>query len=91
MGVAVMQVRIMWMLVRDRCMTMTVHMRLLPVPREIMRMLVMFVMTVQVFMRDRFMRVFMLVMLGHVQPDAEGHQCRRNPERRRGGFAGQHQ
>ena len=41
----------------------------------IVRMLVMFVVPVQVFMRQRLMEMLVLVVLRQMKPDAHGHQA----------------
>ena len=55
-------------------------MRLLAIPVEVMRMLVMGIVRVQVLVFEQFMRVLVLVPFTDVQPNAERHQPPRNPE-----------
>ena len=80
MRVPVMDIRIMRMSVRQWLVPVPVHMRLLSVPPGIVRMLMMFVMHMQVLMLDGLMRVLVFMMLAQMQPDAECHQGRRDPE-----------
>ena len=70
----------MRMRVRDWCMPVRMHMRLLAVPFEIVFVLMMFVMTVPVVMLQHLVRMRMVVPLADMQPDAEGHQRRGDPE-----------
>jgi hypothetical protein len=55
-------------------------MRFLAVPLEIMFVLVMFIMTVPMIVLQRAMRMRMIVALADMQPDAERHQGRSDPE-----------
>lgn len=64
-------------------------MRLLPIPREIVHMLMMFVVPVFVAVQHAFMGVFVPMSLAQVQPDTKAHQNRRHPEWRRRGLAEQ--
>ena len=73
----------MRMRVRDWCMPVWMHMRLLTVPFEIVFVLMMFVMTVPVVMLQHLVRMRMVVPLADMQPDAEGHQRRGDPEQQR--------
>ena len=61
MGVSVMNVRKMGVLVRDRCVTMKVRMRLAIIPVEIMLMLMMLVMTMRVLMFKWLMHMIVLM------------------------------
>jgi hypothetical protein len=63
MGVSVMNIREMGMLVCDRRVTMKVRMRFGIVPIEFMPMLMMFIMTVRVFMFKRLMHMIMFMRL----------------------------
>lgn len=80
----VMDIRIMRMLVRHRRMDVPVHMRFFPVPARVVRVLMMFVMHMEVLMLDSLMRMLMRMMFAQMQPDAERHQGCRNPERTAG-------
>ncbi len=77
-----MNVRVMRMLVRDWFVPVRVRMRFAAIPIELMGMLMMFVMRMSMLMLDRLVRVFMLMRLSQVQPDAEGHQRTGPPEMR---------
>jgi hypothetical protein len=55
-------------------------MRFLAVPFEIMLMLVMFIVTVPMIVLQRAMRMRMVMALADMQPDAERHQGRSEPE-----------
>jgi len=63
MGVSVMNIREMGMLVCDRRVTMKVRMRFGIVPIEFMPMLMMFIMTVRVFMFKWLMHMIMFMRL----------------------------
>lgn len=80
----VMNVRIVRMLVRDHFMPVWMHMGFAAIPYKIMRMLMVLVMTVRMLVLHCFMRVLMLVSLGQMQPDTQGHQCARPPKMRTG-------
>ena len=70
----VVEVRVVGVPVRDRRVPVTVRMRL---ARRVSRgvfVLVMEVLDVAMGMVQRFMRVFVIVRLGDVQPHAETHQ-----------------
>ena len=68
---------------------MGMTMRLLPIPRDIVVMLMMFVVRVRMTMQHAFVGMFVPMALAQVQPDTKAHQKRRNPEWRRRGFAEQ--
>jgi hypothetical protein len=55
-------------------------MRLVAIPVEIMRMLVMGIVRVQVLVFQQFMRVLVFVPFTDMQPYAERHQCACDPE-----------
>ena len=63
MTVAVVDIRVMRVLVSDRDMAMRVSMRFSTIPLEIMLVLVMPVMNVAVTMLNRFVRMLVLVSL----------------------------
>ena len=80
MNVPVMNIREMWMTVLDRevCVPVTVSDAVTPIkPMCVLVVLVMFV-----FMRvfQNLMQVLMSVVFSEVQPYAQAHQCRSNPE-----------
>lgn len=72
MPVAVVQIRIVWMTVRHGLVDMRMGVRLLAVPREIVRVLMMGVVAMAVVVCQRLMRVLMLVALAGVQPEPVG-------------------
>ena len=67
------------------------HMRLSDAFVRRVQMLVMFVVAMQVHMRERLVRMSVLVPLREVQPYAAGHQTASQPEGRRGRFPQQGQ
>lgn len=69
--------------VRDGRMPMRVNMWLYSVPLEIVCVLMMFIMSVPMIVFERLVRVLVHVTLTQMQPDAERHQHRRDPERQR--------
>lgn len=83
-AVLMMDVRKVWMAVRQRLMGMRVRMGLATVPVEIVLMLVMRIVYVAMGVCDHFVSVQVLVAFGQVQPDAGSHQDRRQPEHQRG-------
>jgi len=84
MRMLMVDVRIMWLTVRDRFVGVRVRMRLVAIPFEIVRMLVMRIVHMAMRVGYRVMGVQVLVVLGQVEPYARAHQHRRHPERRRG-------
>ena len=80
MPVAVVNVRKVRVLVRHYRMVMRMGMGLRALPGKVVRMLVMRVMHMAVCVRKRFMRVFVFVVFGQVQPDAQRHESARQPE-----------
>ena len=89
MSVSVVNIREMRMLVRDGDMTMPMIMRLVIVPVEIVRVLVVFVMDVPMSVLHRLMHVPVLMTLRQVKPDAPAHQARCQPKRQRRRFTEQ--
>ena len=69
-------------LVRQHSMPMRMHVRLAPFPPEVVLVLMVRVMPVAMGVLERFMRVLVLVPLANVQPNAQGHERRRDPEQR---------
>ena len=80
MCVSVVNIRKMRMLVRHGDMTMPVLMRLVIVPIEIVKMLMVFVVDMPMTVFHWLMHVSVLMMLRQVQPDAHAHQARCQPE-----------
>lgn len=74
MPVPVVDVRKVRVPVRQNAMPMRVHMRLAPVPRKVMLVLVMRVVSMRMRVLERLMRVLVLVPFSNMQPDADGHQ-----------------
>ena len=83
MPVPVMQIGVMWVSVSQRFMTVPVRMRL--AVRAIMPMLVVFIMNVSMFVFERIMLVFVLMVFGYVHPKSETHHgaCKHEPHRQR--------
>ena len=81
MSVSVMDVGEVRMGVHKRLVPVRMAVRLLTVPRDIVRVLVMLVVTVAVLVFERFVFVRVFVALAQVQPDADCHQHAGNPER----------
>ena len=73
--------------VHHRLMPMPVLVGLVAGPCKRMGVLVVRVMDMAVTVLHRFMDMFMLVVLGEVQPHAPSHQCGSDPERSRGRLA----
>lgn len=73
MRMLVVDIRIMRVTVRDRFVGMRVRMRLLAIPLEIVRVLVMRVVHMAMGVGHRFVGVQVLVVLGQVQPYARAH------------------
>lgn len=71
MGMPMMDVRVVWMLVRQRFMAMMVRMRLGTVPVEVVGVLVMLVVTMWVSVFERLVAVFMKVPFPHMKPNTE--------------------
>lgn len=80
MHMPMVDVREMRMPVGDRLVPVLVYVGFLPVPVEVMRMLVVFVMDMCMTVLHGLMRVLMLVPFRQVQPHAEGHQHAGQPE-----------
>lgn len=84
--VPMVDVGVMRMFMRHGRVPMKMTVRFPPIPLEIVLMLVMQVVDVAVSVFHRFMRVFMSVALGQVQPDPQAHQAGRQPESRQHRF-----
>ena len=80
MPMPVMNVRIVGMAVRQQRMRMLVRVGFLPIPRKIVRVLVMGVMDVSVRMRHGVMRMQVFMALRQMQPYACRHECGGGPE-----------
>ena len=74
MLVPVVDIREMWMSVREPLMPVRMGMRLLAVPRKVVLMLVMRVVNMRVGMRYWLVRVLVAVFFSQVQPDTHHHQ-----------------
>lgn len=77
----VMNIREMGVRMGNGQMHVWVRMRLVPGISKFVFVLVMLVMAMPMGVREPLMRVFMLVPFAYVQPDAERHRGRSNPER----------
>ena len=71
---AVVEVGIVWVPVHERLVTVPMGMRLLPQLARRVCVLVVFVVHVPVLMFHRLVGVLVLVPLGQVQVEAEGHE-----------------
>ena len=87
---AMMDVRIVRMRMRQPIMPMRMCMVILAVPFEVVSVAVMGIVRVLVSMLHRLVRVPMRVVLRNVQPDACEHQYRGDPEKSPG-YAGEQQ
>lgn len=74
MPVPVVDVRKVRVPVRQDPMPMRVHVRLAPVPRKVMLVLVVRVVSMRMRVFERLMRVVVLVPFANMQPDANAHQ-----------------
>ena len=83
MGVAMMQVRVVWVPVQYAGVLVPVGVRLTWRVGRAMPMLMMLVMPVPMLVRHRLVKVFMLVPFGQMQPQAKAHQCAGHSELRR--------
>ena len=81
-AMAVVNVRVVGMLVRQHFVPVRVRVRFVPVPGEVVRVLVMLVVAMPMRVLQRFVGVFVLMPLAHVQPDTEGHERRGAPKER---------
>ena len=84
-----MSVREVRMRVRDRLVPMRMRVAGSRLDREIVRMPVMFIMHVLVRMEQRFMRMFVFVPFGQMQPHAQPHQRAGNDQAQCNGFTEQ--
>lgn len=82
----VVHVRIVWMAMCEHRMMVYVGVRFPAIPAQFMRVLVMLVVHMHMTVRQLFVRMLVLMMLGQVQPDAHSHQRCGNPEGRRKWF-----
>ena len=90
-SVSMMNVREVGVLVGHHSVRMPMRVRLGALPFEVVLMLVVAVMRMVMRMGQRLMQMFVIMLLGQVQPDPQGHKTTSQPERRRGGFAKQPQ
>lgn len=88
---AVVYVRKVRVLMDHHLMPVRVFVRLVSRPHECVLVPMMFIVNIAVTVLHRFMRVFIFVVLGEVQPRAPSHEGGREPERARGRLAQQHQ
>ena len=77
---AVMNVRIVRMLVRHGLMPVKVRVRFVAIPVGIMRVLMMLIMRVRMGVFQQLMCMLMIMRFGQVQPYAQGHQRASPPE-----------
>ena len=82
----VMGVRVMRMLVHHRFVPVPVLVGFVAVPREIVLVAMMGVVNMAVAVFHRLMDVFVLVVLGEMQPYPCSHQCRSHPKDGAGRF-----
>ena len=80
MAVPMMDVGIVRVAVADRQMAVRMAVRFAAIPGEVVFVLVMQVMAVAMAVLDFLVGVGVLVAFRQVQPDAERHQCRGQPE-----------
>ena len=78
-----MHIRKMRMPVDERLMGVLVRVRLEPIPLEGMPVLMVSIVTMGMRVSHGLVSVLVLVHLGQVQPDSDGHQRHRQPERPR--------
>jgi len=86
MTVPMMDIGKVRMRVHDRVVLMLMAVRFFAVPRKIMRVLMMLVVTMPMLVFERFVFVRVLMTFAQVQPDADRHQAAGNPEREVGSF-----
>ena len=79
--VPVMQVGVVRVAVRETAMPVRMGVRFAAVPREAVAMLVMLIVRVRMRVLDRLVHVVVLMALRQVQPHAERHERRGDPER----------
>lgn len=91
MSVPVVNIREMRMLVDDDGVLVPMIMGIATIPLERVLMLMVRIMHVRMAVLERLMHVFVLMMLGQVQPHAPAHQAGSHPERRIGRFTEQAQ
>ena len=71
-----MNVRVVSVPVNGSRVQVWMRMRLNPVPRKIVHVLVVRVMPMRVRVFDAFVDVLMFVLFGQMQPETQSHQCR---------------
>lgn len=79
-AVLVVNVRVMGVAVLQGSVSVRVAVCTVVIPFKVMRVLVVFIMAVCVIMFQRLVQMGMRVVLGEVQPHAQAHQCRSQPE-----------
>ena len=82
MPMPVVDVRKVRMAMYQRIVHMRVCVWFLPVPREVMRMLEMFVVAMAMIMSQQLMRMLVSMSLADMQPNTHRHQCTGQPERK---------
>lgn len=82
-----MQIRIMRMTVAHWLMRVWMSVRFLSIPRKTVIVLMMFVMTMAMVVRDGFVHMLVLMTLTHVQPHTDNHERASEPECDRRVFA----
>lgn len=86
MFVSVVDIRVMWVRVPHLHVLVPMFMGLLPIPGKVVAVEVMLVMHMPVSVIEHFMRMFVLMAFGKVQPNTHGHQATCQPEPRTGVF-----
>lgn len=81
---SVVKIRVVRMRVRQWGMVVRVAVWLGSIPRKVMPVLVVRIVTMTVVVVQVFMCVWVFVPLGNVQPHAYGHECAGHPEDKSG-------
>ena len=74
MPVTMVDIRVMYVGVRQRRMTVGMRMRLAAIPREIVGVLVMIIVHMAMRVQQLFVRMLVFVTFRQVQPNAGAHQ-----------------
>ena len=82
-----MNVRIVRVLVGDRCMSVPMNMWFCQIQPSVVLVLIVLIMRMSMCMLKRFVGVFMIVRLGEMKPDTQAHQCGGKPKRGCCGFS----
>ena len=75
MSMPMVDVGIVRVAVSERLVHVRMRVRLLAVPRKIVSMLMVFVMTMAMHMRKRIVRMRVFVAFCQMEPDATRHEC----------------